>query len=62
MKWSTGMAIHGMFIYLCAKNAAEALDFYARAFGTREKSVCPRRGAASVTRWPDRRSWTGPPE
>ena len=31
------MAIHGMFICLCAKNAAEALDFYARAFGTREK-------------------------
>lgn len=31
------MAIHGMFICLCAKDAAEALDFYARAFGTREK-------------------------
>ena len=31
------MAIHEMFIYLCVQNAAEALDFYARAFGAREK-------------------------
>ena len=31
------MAIHGMFNCLCPKNAAEALDFFARAFGTREK-------------------------
>ena len=31
------MAIHEMFIYLCVQNATEALDFYAGAFGAREK-------------------------
>ena len=31
------MAIQEMFIHPCAKNAALALDFYARAFGGREK-------------------------
>ncbi|MCY3761123.1 MAG: hypothetical protein OXH50_07720 [Gemmatimonadetes bacterium] len=38
------MAIHGMFNCLCAKNAAEALDFYARAFGTPEKFRLPEAG------------------
>jgi PhnB protein len=31
------MAIREMFAYLCVKNAAEAIDFYTRAFGAREK-------------------------
>ena len=56
------MAIHGMFICLCAKNAAKGLDFYARAFGTREKfrlSEAVRRIDHAMAR---PRKLTGPPE
>ncbi len=31
------MTIHELFIYLCVRDAAEAIDFYARAFGGQEK-------------------------
>jgi uncharacterized glyoxalase superfamily protein PhnB len=31
------MAVHELFAYLCVRNAAEAIDFYCRAFGAREK-------------------------
>jgi PhnB protein len=31
------MAVHELFAYICCKNAAQAIDFYARAFGAREK-------------------------
>jgi PhnB protein len=31
------MAIHELFAYLCVRNAAEAIEFYAKAFGAREK-------------------------
>jgi uncharacterized glyoxalase superfamily protein PhnB len=31
------MAVHELFAYLCVRNAAEAIDFYRRAFGAREK-------------------------
>lgn len=31
------MAIHEMFAYLCVPNAAQAIDFYTRVFGAREK-------------------------
>ena len=31
------MKIHELFPYLCVKDAARAIDFYARAFGAREK-------------------------
>jgi PhnB protein len=31
------MAVHELFAYLCVKNAAEAIDFYCRAFGAEEK-------------------------
>lgn len=31
------MAIHELYPYLCVRDAAAAIDFYARAFGTREK-------------------------
>lgn len=30
------MAIHELYCYLCVKDAAAAIDFYARAFGARE--------------------------
>jgi PhnB protein len=29
--------IHEVFAYLCVKNAAEAIEFYQKAFGAREK-------------------------
>ena len=31
------MAVHELFAYICCRNAAAAIDFYARAFGAREK-------------------------
>jgi PhnB protein len=31
------MAVHELFAYLCVRNASEAIDFYTRAFGAREK-------------------------
>lgn len=31
------MAIHEMFAYICVPNAAQAIDFYSRVFGAREK-------------------------
>ena len=31
------MAIHEVFVYLCVRDAAAAIDFYTRAFGAREK-------------------------
>jgi PhnB protein len=31
------MAVHELFAYLCVRNAAEAIDFYTKAFGAREK-------------------------
>lgn len=31
------MAVHELFAYLCVRNAAEAMDFYRRAFGATEK-------------------------
>ena len=31
------MAVQELFAYLCVKRAAEAIDFYTRAFGAREK-------------------------
>lgn len=31
------MAIHELFAYLCVDDAAKAIEFYARAFGAREK-------------------------
>ena len=30
------MAVHELFAYLCVKNAAEAIEFYTKAFGARE--------------------------
>ena len=31
------MAVHELFAYLCVSNAAEAIDFYTKAFGAKEK-------------------------
>jgi PhnB protein len=31
------MAVHELFAYLCVRNAAEAIEFYTKAFGAREK-------------------------
>jgi uncharacterized glyoxalase superfamily protein PhnB len=31
------MAVHELFAYLCVANAAEAIEFYTKAFGAREK-------------------------
>ncbi len=31
------MAVHELFAYICVRNAAEAIDFYQKAFGAREK-------------------------
>ena len=31
------MAVHEMFAYLCVGNAAQAIDYYTRVFGAREK-------------------------
>ncbi|MEK6283648.1 MAG: VOC family protein [Acidobacteriota bacterium] len=31
------MKIHELFAYLCVENAAEAIEFYTKAFGAREK-------------------------
>jgi PhnB protein len=31
------MAVHELFAYICVRNAAEAIDFYRRAFGAKEK-------------------------
>lgn len=31
------MAIHEMFAYICVRNTAQAIDFYTRVFGAREK-------------------------
>ncbi len=31
------MAVHELFAYLSVRNAAEAIDFYTRAFGAKEK-------------------------
>lgn len=31
------MAVHELYPYLCVRDASAAIDFYARAFGTREK-------------------------
>jgi uncharacterized glyoxalase superfamily protein PhnB len=31
------MAIHELFVYLCVRDAARAIDFYAQAFGAQEK-------------------------
>lgn len=31
------MAVHELFAYLCVKNAAEAIEFYTKAFGAHEK-------------------------
>lgn len=31
------MAVHELFAYLCVRNAAEAIEFYTKVFGAREK-------------------------
>ena len=31
------MAIHELFVYLCVRDATKAIEFYAKAFGAREK-------------------------
>ena len=31
------MAIHELFAYICVKNTTDAIEFYRRAFGAREK-------------------------
>ena len=31
------MSIHELFVYFCVRSAPEAIDFYARAFGAKEK-------------------------
>jgi uncharacterized glyoxalase superfamily protein PhnB len=31
------MAVHELFAYLCVRNAAEAIEFYTKAFGVHEK-------------------------
>lgn len=31
------MAVHELFAYLCVRNAAEAIEFYTKAFGAHEK-------------------------
>lgn len=31
------MSVHELFAYLCVQNAAEAIEFYKKAFGAREK-------------------------
>lgn len=33
---SSGSAIHEVFIYLCVRGGADAIDFYTRVFGARE--------------------------
>jgi uncharacterized glyoxalase superfamily protein PhnB len=31
------MAVHELFAYICVKDAANAIEFYRRAFGAKEK-------------------------